>query len=79
MSLYQQIYPAGHINTALSSCLTVPILLYTYAITICGVLFGFSFQSVSRDVNQNITVGDYMVITAYGFILFLNSAQAAVL
>jgi cytochrome bd-type quinol oxidase subunit 2 len=59
ISLYHQIYPADPITTALSSSLTLSILLYTYAITICGVLFGFGFRSVSRAVNQNITVRDY--------------------
>jgi hypothetical protein len=79
ISLYHQIYPADPITTALSSSLMLPILLYTYAITICGILFGFGFQSVSRAVSQRFPVRDYMVITACGCILFLNSAQATVL
>lgn len=79
MSLYQQLYPASPVTTAISSSLTLPILLYTYAITICGVLFGFGFRSVSKALRQHSHVKDYMVITAYGFVLFVNAAQASVL
>jgi hypothetical protein len=79
MSLYQQYYPSSPVTTAISSSLTLPILLYTYATMICGILFGFGFRSVSRTLHEHSQVRDYMVITAYGFVLFVNAAQATVL
>jgi hypothetical protein len=79
MSLYQKLYPSSPVTTAISSSVTLPILLYTYVITICGVLFGFGFRSISRALRQHSHLKDYMVITAYGFVLFVNAADASVL
>lgn len=79
VSLYQQLYPSSPVTTAISSSLALPIMLYTYAVTICWVLFGFGFRSVSRALRQHSHVKDYMIITAYGFVLFVNAAQASVL
>jgi hypothetical protein len=79
ISYYQSFYPSSPVTTAISSNLMLPILLYTYAITICGVLFGLGFRSTSRGLSQHIHVRDYMIIAAYGFVLFLNAASATVL
>jgi hypothetical protein len=48
ISLYQTIYPSSPVTAAISSSLTVPILLYTYSSIATGVLFGFGFRSISR-------------------------------
>ena len=79
ISYYQAFYPSSPVTTAISSNLMLPIWLDTYAITFSGVLFGIGFRSVSRSVGQNIHVSDYMVIAAYGFVLFLTAANATVL
>ena len=79
ISLYQTIYPSSPVTTAISSSFTIPILLGTYSYVVSGVLFGFGFRSVSRVISQYSHVRDYMVITAYGFVLFFNAAQATVL
>lgn len=79
ISLYQTIYRSSHVTTAISSSFTIPILLGTYSYVVSGVLFGFGFRSVSRVISQYSHVRDYMVITAYGFVLFFNAAQATVL
>ena len=79
ISYYQAFYRSSPVTTAISSNLMLPIWLDTYAITITGVLFGIGFRSVSRSVRRNVHVRDYMVITAYGFVLFLTAANATVL
>jgi len=79
ISYYQSFYPSSPVTTAISSNLMVPIWLDTYAISIAGVLFGIGFRSISRSVSHHVHVRDYMVITAYGFILFLTAANATVL
>ena len=75
----QSFYPSSPVTTAISSNLMVPIWLDTYAISIAGVLFGIGFWSISRTVSHHVHVRDYMVITGYGFILFLTAANATVL
>jgi signal transduction histidine kinase len=79
VTLYQALHPNSPVTTALSSNLILPILLYTYSASICGVLFGFGFRSVSRSINQSSHVRDYMIITAYGFILYFITGGATVL
>lgn len=79
VSYYQTFYPSSPVTTAISSNLMLLIWLDTYAITVSGVLFGIGFRSVSRSVNKPSHVRDYMIFTAYGFILFLTAANATVL
>ncbi|HEY7080237.1 MAG TPA: hypothetical protein VH500_11080 [Nitrososphaeraceae archaeon] len=79
ITLYQTIYPTSPVTAAVSSNLALPILLYTYAIIVCGILFGLGFRSVSKSVSRGSDVRDYMIITAYGFILFFNAGDATVL
>jgi hypothetical protein len=77
--LYPDIYPPSPITEAISSDFMIPLLLYTFSVTICGILFGIGFISISRVVKHARDVRDYMLITGFGFILFFNSAQATVL
>jgi nitrogen-specific signal transduction histidine kinase len=79
VTLYEALHPTSPVTTALSSDLILPILLYTYSASSCGVLFGFGFRSVSRSINQSSHVRDYMIITAYGFILYFIAGGATVL
>jgi nitrogen-specific signal transduction histidine kinase len=79
VTLYEALHPTSPVTTALSSDLILPILLYTYSASICGVLFGFGFRFVSRSINQSSHVRDYMIITAYGFILYFITGGATVL
>jgi hypothetical protein len=79
VSLNQILNPTSPVTQAISSNLLLPVLIYTFATTACGILFGIGFWSVARSVSHSSNVRDYMIITAYGFILFLNSAQATVL
>jgi hypothetical protein len=42
------------------------------------ILFGLGFRSVAKSISQTNKVSDYMIITAYGFILFLTAAAATI-
>jgi hypothetical protein len=79
VSYYQTFYPSSPVTTAISSNLMIPILLFMYSIILCGVLFGIGFRFVAMFVSPSSHVRDYMIITAYGFILFFAAASATVL
>ena len=64
--------PESPITIALTSFDMGSFLLYTYAIALLGILIGIGFYSVSRALNRSIDVRNYMLITAYGFVLFFN-------
>ena len=53
-------------------------LLFTLSKPIGGILFGVAFWSVARNVYTR-PVRDYMIISAFGFVLFFSSNQAIVL
>jgi hypothetical protein len=78
LSLYQSLYPSSPVTTAISSNLMIPLFLLVFATILCGVLFGIGFWSVARFVSHATDVRDYMMITAYGLILFFTAAGAAV-
>jgi hypothetical protein len=42
------------------------------------VLFGLGFRSVAKSISQTSKVRDYMIITAYGFILFFTAAGSTI-
>lgn len=79
ITLYQQIYPESTVTKALSENFIIPILLYSVSLTACGILFGLGFLLIARSVSSASNVKDYMLITGFGFILFINSASATVL
>jgi hypothetical protein len=54
-------------------------LFFTYAIALLGILIGIGFYSVGRAINQNIDIRNYMLVTAYGFVLFFIAASATVI
>jgi hypothetical protein len=77
---FQVTNPTSPVTEALSSNFLIPILLGTYAIAICGILFGIGFFSVARSVTQyHHLIKDFLLIAGYGFALFFTAAQATVL
>jgi hypothetical protein len=59
--------PASAISTSISSGV------------VTGVLIAVSFWSISRSISQESQVRDYMILTAYGFIIFFTAGSATVL
>jgi hypothetical protein len=54
-------------------------LLFTLSKPIGGILFGVAFWIVARSISHNNVVRNYMIISAYGFVLLFASDQAIVL
>jgi len=44
-----------------------------------GILIGVGFYSVGRAVRQKEDVRNYMLVAAFGFVIFINAAQATVI
>jgi len=79
IATYNMANPTSPVIGATPFDSAIQFLLLAWAIISCGVLFGIGFRSVSRHVKTNSNAKDYMLIAAYGFVLFVNAAQATVL
>lgn len=77
ITFYQNLNPTNPFQAGPG--LMFPIFMITYAIALCGILFGIGFRSISGSVDVPGHVKDYMTITAIGFILFFNANDATVL
>jgi hypothetical protein len=76
-TFYQQLNPTNPFQAGPG--LMFPIFMITYAIALCGILFGLGFRSVAGSVQDPTHVRDYMIVTAIGFILFFNAEDATIL
>ena len=54
-------------------------LLFTLSKPIGGILFGVAFWTLARSIGHDNAVRNYMIISAYGFVLLFASNQAIVL
>jgi hypothetical protein len=54
-------------------------LFFTLSKPIGGILFGIAFWTLARSIRQDNAVRNYMIISAYGFVLLFASNQAIVL
>lgn len=77
-TVYREFY-LSTVNEVISENFTVPILLYSISSTTCGILFGLSFLSIAWSISPTNHIRDYMLITGFGFMLFINTASATVL
>jgi hypothetical protein len=60
------------------SAILLPIMLILFSGLAAIILFGLGFRSVSKSISQTSRVRGYMIITAYGFILFFTAAAATI-
>jgi hypothetical protein len=60
------------------SAILLPIMLTLLSSEAAIILFGLGFRSVARSIIETNKVRDYMMITAYGFILFFTAAAATI-
>jgi hypothetical protein len=79
VDFYQELYPCSTVTQAISENFAVPIILGTLASTTCGILFGLSFLLIARSISSTSHLRDYMYMTGFGFMLFINAATATVL
>jgi hypothetical protein len=56
----------------------LPIMVILLSAEAAIILFGLGFRSVAKSISQTSKVRDYMIITAYGFILFFTAAAATI-
>ncbi len=54
-------------------------LLFTLSRPAGGILFGTAFWIISRSIPKNVIVKNYLIISAYGFVLLFISNQAIIL
>jgi len=60
------------------SAILLPIMVILLSGEAAIILFGLGFRSVAGSISQTNKVRDYMIITAYGFILFFTAAAATI-
>jgi hypothetical protein len=60
------------------SAILLPIMVILLSGEAAIILFGLGFSSVAKSISQTSKVRDYMIITAYGFILFFTAAAATI-
>jgi hypothetical protein len=56
----------------------LPLMLMMLSGEAAIILFGIGFRSVAKAITQTNKIHDYMIITAYGFILFFTAASATI-
>jgi hypothetical protein len=54
------------------------ILIILYSAMAAGILFGAGFFSIAKSLRRETSVRDYMLITAYAFIIFFVSSGATI-
>jgi hypothetical protein len=69
--------PSPTTEEALSAIL-LPLMVIILSGQAAIILFGLGFRSVAKSISQTSRVRDYMIITAYGFILFFTAAAATI-
>jgi hypothetical protein len=60
----------GYFTPSENSNAMANILIFSLAAIFTGILFGVAFLSVARTLKIGTTVRNYMIIAAYGFLLF---------
>jgi hypothetical protein len=60
------------------SVLFLPVMLALLSGLAATILFGLGFRSVAKSISQASKVREYMIITAYGFILFFTSTGSTI-
>jgi hypothetical protein len=54
-------------------------ILFTLTKPIGGIIFGIGFWMIARNIRKNNVIRNYLIISAYGFLLLFASNQAIVL
>ena len=55
------------------------IMLFTLSKPIGGIIFGIGFWMVARNIHKDSPIRNYLIISAYGFMLLFTSNQAMIL
>jgi len=76
ITFYQTINPPDPETEQLPPLAIILIILYS-AVT-AGILFGAAFLSIARSFRRESNIRDYMVVTAYAFMIFFVSSGATI-
>jgi hypothetical protein len=72
------LFSLGYFTPSESSNAMTNILIFSLSAIFTGILFGVAFLSVARTLKVGTAVRNYMIIAAYGFILFYIAGSAVV-
>ena len=72
------LFSLGYFTPSENSNAMTNILIFSLAAIFTGILFGVAFLSVARTLKIGTAVRNYMIIAAYGFILFYIAGSAFV-
>jgi hypothetical protein len=78
LSFYQSILGPVPIGADPIMAIVVPLLLIEITGIISIILIGVGFRSVAKALSHTPLMGDYMMITAYGFVLFYISTTTTI-
>ena len=73
------LFSLGYYTPSENSNAMTNILIFSLSAIFTGIIFGVAFLSVARTLKINTAVRNYMVIAAYGFILFYIAGSTVVL
>jgi hypothetical protein len=73
------LFTLGYFTPSENSNAMTNILIFSLAAVFTGILFGIAFLSVAKTLKIGTAVRNYMIIAAYGFILFYIAGSALVL
>jgi len=76
ITFYETLNPPTPRETLVSAI--APLLIIIFSAIAAVILFGVAFYSIAKSINEKINVRDYMIITAYGIILFFIAAGATI-
>ncbi len=73
------LFSLGYYTPSENSNAMTNILIFSLSAIFTGILFGVAFLSVARTLKIGTAVRNYMIIAAYGFLLFYIAGSALVL
>ena len=72
------LFALGYFTPSENSNAITNILFFSLSTVFTGILFGAAFLSVARTLKLGIAVRNYMIVAAYGFLLFYIAGSATV-
>jgi hypothetical protein len=72
------LFVLGYYNPSEGENAMTNILIFSMAAVFTGIVFGAAFLSVARTLRTGSIIRNYMIIAAYGFVLFYVSGSAMV-
>jgi hypothetical protein len=73
------LFTLGYFTPSENSNAMTNILIFSLSAIFTGILFGVAFLSVARTLQIGTAIRNYMIIAAYGFLLFYIAGSALVL